>query len=111
MNGRGNDESECLVFQAVDMIDDTSICAVNVEVLFSNGRNSDDDCAISQDASSKNKLMPFETSKREENKDTELDDTSCSTVNEGVLIVDRRNGGDVRAVSKILIEILNQCPL
>jgi hypothetical protein len=105
INDRGNDESECLVFQAADVIDDTSRCAVSGEVSFNNGRNGDDDdCALSQDASSKSELMPSETSKREENKETmvdmELDDTLSSAVTEGVLTVDRRNGGDVCVVSK-----------
>jgi len=59
---------------------------------------------MSQDASRNNELMPSETSKREENKeamvDMELDDTSSSAVNEEVLIVGRRNGGDGCAGSK-----------
>ena len=59
---------------------------------------------MSQDASRNNELMPSETSKREENKETmvdmELNDTSSSAVNEEVVIVDRRDGGGFCSVSK-----------
>jgi hypothetical protein len=59
------------VFQATDKNDDmvfhdTSRGAVNEEVLLDNGRNSDDNCAASQDAHRNNELMHSETSKREE---------------------------------------------
>jgi len=62
------------VFQAADknndmVFHDTSRVAVNEEVLLDNGRNSDDDCAASQDANRNNELMHSETSKREENKE------------------------------------------
>jgi hypothetical protein len=49
--------------------------------------------------------MHSETLKREENKETMVDmefhDTSSSPVNEKVLVVDRRNGDDNCAVSKV----------
>jgi hypothetical protein len=38
INDRGNDENECLGFQAVDMIDNTARCAVNEEVPFNKVR-------------------------------------------------------------------------
>jgi len=81
----------------------TSCSAVNEEVLKDFRRNCDDACAVSKDSDRNSKLVPYDTSRRKDNKEAMVNkmfhDISRIVINEEVL-TNNINGGDDNVVSQ-----------